>query len=320
MRITGDTRRAAACLGLLLCGASLRAEVRVFVEDINGLAGIQYQCTAGEIVRAFALNVSVDQGQIIGVTNFFRGQSTAAARGYGIFPAAFRDYITVTSGTNVNFNVPGYTPLADVSDRPGDTLPGINSSGVTLEFGALWDPALPAAAPDAAGTLCALQLSQAAQVSITTNSARGGLVSAVAGLALTPVFTGGFVDPNFPFITGITASNGVIIVTFRGGELLTAPTVMGPWSGTGNTNGFYTNSLGAAAANFFRVRRTSSVSPAPAITGLTLSAGILVVSFQGGELITAPGIGGPWSGTGNTNGFYTNAVSSSPAMFYRVRQ
>ena len=32
---------------------------------------------------------------------------------------------------------------------------------------------------------------------------------------------------------------------------------------------------------------------------------------------------GAWSvvsGTGNTNGFYTNAVSSSPAMFYRVRQ
>ena len=318
--MTPHRRIPTALLSLLLSGATLRAEVRVSVQDSNGLACIKYQCTAGEIVRAFALDVTVDQGQIIGVTNFFRGLSTAAARGYGIFPAAFRDYVTVSSGSNADFTVPGYTPLADVSDRPADTLPGLNSSGVTLELGALWDPAVTAAVPDAAGTLCALQLSQAAHVTVTTNAARGGLVSALTGVTLTPVFTGAYVDPNYPYVIAITAESGVVTVTFRGGELLTAPAVTGPWSGSGNTNGLYTNLLSGAASAFYRVRRAAVITPAPGITGITLSGGVLAVSFQGGELMTAPAVTGPWTGTGNTSGSYSNAVSAGPALFYRVRQ
>jgi hypothetical protein len=32
-------------------------------------------------------------------------------------------------------------------------LPGLNSSGVTLEFGGLWDPTVPAAVPPATGAV-----------------------------------------------------------------------------------------------------------------------------------------------------------------------
>src|SRR3974390_2621965 len=134
--------------------------VRVFIQETNGMATMNYQGTGGEVVRAFALDVTVDRGVILGITNFFRGPSTVTNRGYGIFPASFRDNVTITSGTNADWNAAAYGPAAVVADSPAGTLPGLNSSGITLEFGALWAPAVPAAEPPASGTLCALQLSQ----------------------------------------------------------------------------------------------------------------------------------------------------------------
>jgi hypothetical protein len=180
---------------LWLLADSAQATVNVFVTDSNGKAAIQYECTAGEVVRSFALNVSVDQGQIIGVSNYFRGPCTVGAQGYGIFPAAFRDHITVSSGTNANWDVVGYTPLAVVADD-ADTLAGLNSSGVTLELGALWDTTNPATVPPASGMLCVLEISQAAQVTVTTNAVRNGVVSAATGATMPAVFTGATVDPN----------------------------------------------------------------------------------------------------------------------------
>ncbi len=185
-----------------LLAAAAQAEVRVFVEDSNGSALLKYQCTAGEVMRAFALNVSTDRGQIIGISNFFVGPSTAAAHGYGIFPAAFRDHVaaTVTSGTVANWNASGYNPVASVADAPSDTLAGLGSSGVTLEFGAVWDASAPTAAPAASGTLCALQLStdatlQGANVSLALNASRGGVVASPNGTTVTPTLVGAHVGP-----------------------------------------------------------------------------------------------------------------------------
>src|SRR5580765_7685337 len=110
---------------LIVCllAAPARSSVRVFVQDTNGAAAIKYECTAGEVVRSFALNVSVDKGRIVGISDFFRGESKVGAKGYGIFPAAFRDYITVSSGTNANWDASDYTPLAVLADSPTNTLP-----------------------------------------------------------------------------------------------------------------------------------------------------------------------------------------------------
>ena len=245
-----------ACLVLLNCllAASARAEVHVFIQEENRAASVRYECTGGEVVRAFALNVSVDRGQITGVSNYFRGESTPAAQGYGIFPAAFRDHITVGTGTNSNWEVPGYTPLAVVSDRPADTLPGINSSGVTLEFGGLWDPAVPDAVPPATGTLCTLQISQASNLSVAANLSRGGVISSSSDIAITPMFTGAFVDPAFPAITGLTLTNGVITISFVGGELVSAATLGSAWVGIGQTNGVYMETVGQGNCKFYRVR------------------------------------------------------------------
>ncbi len=180
-----------------LLTAVAEAEVRVYVQDINGVAWIKYECTAGELIRAFALDVAVDRGQITGISNFFVGPNSTTARGYGIFPAAFRDHVaaTVTSGTSANWSVSGYDPVGSAADAPADTLGGLDTSGVTLELGALWDPALTAAAPASSGTLCALQLSQGAMVTVAANASRGGVVASPDGNVVAPVFEGAAVGP-----------------------------------------------------------------------------------------------------------------------------
>ena len=313
-------KKCLASVSVCLLSAWAQAEVRVFVQDISGAAWIKYECTAGEVVRAFALNVSVNKGQIVGISDFFRGVSTAEARGYGIFPAAFRDHITPNQGPNIDWNVSHYTPVAVVADRPADTLPGLSSSGVTLEFGGLWDPIDPTTLPDSAGTLCALQISEPAHVSVTANLARGGVASAIPEVQLAPVFSGAFVAPPFPAIIGVTLVGGLLIVYFKDGELLTAPAPAGPWTGTGDTSGTYTNAVQGAVAQFYRVRRYPVVPPFPVITGVTLTNGVMTVHFSGGELLSAPAATGPWTSTGNSTGVFTNAVGGTMARFYRVRQ
>ena len=223
----------------------------MFIQDIQGVASIKYECTAGELVRAFALDVSVDQGQIIGITNFFRGESKPGATGYGIFPASFRDHITVGAGTNIDWQASGYSPLAVPNDDPNGTLAGLNSSGVTLEFGALWDPQASQAMPGAAGTLCDLQLSQPAHVSIAPNVSRGGIVSAIPGSVITTVFAGATVGPA---VTSAQVQQGVVTVLFQGGELQVSTSLSGQWTNTGNTSGTYTEPVQPNQVKFYRVR------------------------------------------------------------------
>jgi hypothetical protein len=239
---------------LFLANVSARASVMVFVEDINGKAWLKYRCTGGEVVRAFALDVTLNHGVFLGVSDFFRGESTVGSHGYGVFPSSFRDHITISSGTNVDWNVSSYTPIAVVADRPAETLPGLNSSGVTLEMGALWNARIQGASPDPSGILCALQISEPAVVSISANPARGGVVSASPENIIVPIFIPASVDPT-AIINTIMIANGVVNISFRGGELESALKLNGPWAGTGNRSGAYSEALGLADTKFFRVRR-----------------------------------------------------------------
>jgi len=63
----------------------------------------------------------------------------------------------------------------------------------------------------------------------------------------------------------------------------------------------------------------SMLSQSPEITGLSLTNNVLTVAFAGGELETAPTLAGPWTGTGNTNGQYSESIAGSQSnRFYRV--
>ena len=244
-------KRLFGILGGVLVAFCARAEVHVFVRDTNGVAWVNYECTSGEIVRAFSLNITADRGQILGVSDFFRGPGTAAATGYGIFPTSFRDQFQGISGTNVNWAAAGYTPLANPLDYPADTLPGLNSGGITLELGGLWDPVAPAATPAAAGTLCALHLSEPAVLSITTNSIRGGIVGAIPGQAIVASFSSA---PVGPLVVSVAPAGGNVTIQYNGGELQTAPNVNGPWTGTGDVSGTHTEPLSPSQTRFYRVR------------------------------------------------------------------
>jgi len=238
----------------LLGMTAAQAEVRVFVEESQGLALINYECTAGEVVQAFALDAVVDRGRIVGISEFFRGESRAGARGYGVFPASFREHLAVTPNTNVDWGSTDYCPLAVPSDYPGDTLPGLDSHGVSLELGALWDPSVPEAIPGPVGTLCALHLSEAALVSLSVNSSRGGVVATSTGLSLSPVFSGAYVNPS-SLIRSVALDGETLTIGFQGGELEYATSIEGPWVATGNSTGRYMELIRTSPARFYRVRR-----------------------------------------------------------------
>ena len=233
-----------------------RAELNVYVEQAAGKAWIKYAATEGEVVRAFALDVQVDAGLILGLSDFFVGESTTQAQGYGIFPSSFRDHSTVLNGSEVIWGVPEYTPLAVASDNPGGTLPGLGSSGMSLEFGGLWDPNVSASIPPASGVLCALEISEAANVTVSGNALRGGVVSAAPGPPLAPVYAGAFVDPSGtgPLISSVTLVDGMLTIRFEGGELESSSSLEGEWTGTGNSTGTYVEAIPSDNARFFRVR------------------------------------------------------------------
>ena len=239
-------------LGVLLSTLPSQGTVRVYVQDVNGVAWLKYQCTAGEVVRAFALDVTVDRGVIFRVSDFAVGVSKPGAQGYGIFPASFRDHATVNGATNITYDLTQYSPLAVPADFPSDTKPGLNSSAVTLELGALWDTRVPGAIPPSAGTLCALHMGGAANVTVAANLSRGGVVASPPEVVFTPVFNGAFVDADAIILSTII-TNGTVQLTFKGGELETAPTVSGPWTGTGNSSGSFSEPVAASGSKFYRV-------------------------------------------------------------------
>jgi len=172
-------------LAALLVTTPALAAVRIIVEPDAEMAAIKYE-TDGEKVRAFALDIVADAGTIDGISDFIRGESTADNPGYGIFPANFGRYITVDADTGevTDWDVNDYTPVADPCD-PG-ALGGLGTDGITIEMGALYYPTDDSSpnAPANSGTLCKLTLSEEANLTVTLNEARGGVVLTGGGAGL----------------------------------------------------------------------------------------------------------------------------------------
>ncbi len=176
-------KKIALILALLVLASTASAAVRVYVEDVNGLAAIKYECTDGETVRAFGLNVTVDEGTITAVSDYHVGMSEVGNLGYGIFPGSFSRTITVDANDgevkDENWLDEDYSPVAYLEDYPDDTLGGLGTDGVTLEFAGLWEVGNDNAKPASSGTLCMLTLSDTAVVSIAANVVRAGTTGVV---------------------------------------------------------------------------------------------------------------------------------------------
>lgn len=167
-------------LSVVMLTAPAWAGVAITVTDLgDGKASIDY--SGADLVRAFALDITVDAGTIDAISDFVIGDDN---NGYGIFPANFSRNIVVdpVTGDVSDWAVAGYTPVADAGD-PG-ALGGLGTSGITIEMGSLYDTK----APPLSGTLCVITCSEPCRVTVTTNATRGNVVLEDASEAVVDLF------------------------------------------------------------------------------------------------------------------------------------
>jgi len=146
---------------------------------------INYTCSAGEQVRAFALEVNLSPSFVItGVSDYKRGESVGPNNiGYGIFPGSFRNVLTPV---DVNWADPNYSPIASTDD-PDAAGSGLGTNRVILEMGSLYVG--DANKPTSTGTLCRLTVrplyrgadtngfgASESNLNFTVNALRGGVV------------------------------------------------------------------------------------------------------------------------------------------------
>jgi len=117
-----------------------------------------------------------------------------------------------------------------------------------------------------------------------------------------------------PEITSCTLTNGVLRVTFAGGELESAWVITGPWTGTGNSSGEHLESVAGGTNKFYRVRSGSVVtppgaasnpSPADDATGVSTTTGL---SWTAGSGASSHDV---YLGTSNPPGFQGNQAGTT---------
>ena len=121
----------------------------------------------GNRPRAFGLNISVDDGNIIAIKNVFEGVCDDVNRGYGIFPGT--DGITITDGVPTSWG----EPIAS-SDDPGAEDTGLDTNEIVIEMGSLYTGAN---TPDPCARLLTIVVSMDCNVSIRGNPERTGSFS-----------------------------------------------------------------------------------------------------------------------------------------------
>ena len=166
-------RKIATILAVLLLASPAMAAVSITITpgpgDCN--ATISYSDDGDPCyVRAFALDITVDDGNIVAVDAAMAGDCNATDKGYGIFPGSFARVIDVAAP---NWADPLYSPVGYADDLPGDTLGGIGTSGVTVEMGSLY---VDGNEPPSSGVLCTVKVSVACNMSVAVNAGRGGVV------------------------------------------------------------------------------------------------------------------------------------------------
>jgi hypothetical protein len=114
---------------------------------------VNYTCSAGERIRAFALELTLDPASgftFNKIDTFKVGESNATSKGFGIFPGKFRDFIDPAAPNWADGN---YNPIAPATDADA-TGTGLGTNKVILELGSLFVG--DANRPASTGTLCRL--------------------------------------------------------------------------------------------------------------------------------------------------------------------
>ncbi len=177
-------RKIVLTLAVVLLAAPVWADVEIKLDYLGeGVVQISYDATGeAQLVRAFALNITATDGNIVAIGDFAIGDNNG---GYGIFPGAFRDApiaVNPTTGQVDNWSVTGYSPLAPAGDPEAEgDIPG---PAITIELGSLYTDA----APSDTGVLCTITVDEnVSKVCVTGNAIRGNVVLEDASEAtLTP--------------------------------------------------------------------------------------------------------------------------------------
>jgi hypothetical protein len=154
-------------LVVLLFAAPVLATVTVTatVEPNTPYVVISYT-SDGNMPRAFGLDITVSDGNIIACTPAMEGECTVSVRGFGIFPGTIDIDDQVTPPVVNTYG----TPVAPAGAR--GALGGIDTNGITIEMGSLYEGPN---APPLSGDLCTIEVSAACTVSIAGNAARCGV-------------------------------------------------------------------------------------------------------------------------------------------------
>jgi hypothetical protein len=142
-------------LAMLLIASPAMAAVEITLSCDGAVATVGYT-TDGEIVRAFALDVTVDGGAIIDVNHI--------STDYYIAPGS----VSISDGAISN----GGNIVAS-DDFPG-TLGGVGTGGVTIEMASLYADGEPA--PGTSGTLFTIEGDADANVAVVLNTIRAGVI------------------------------------------------------------------------------------------------------------------------------------------------
>lgn len=136
-----------ALVVMLLAAPAWAVTVDVYCEQVDTNAVEIRYATDGNRPRAFGLDITVDKGTIVSCDPCMVGECTVTAQGFGIFPGT----IDIAGDGTVN----DYGTPVSPNDLP-DTLPGLDSNGITIEMGSLYvDTNYPADS----GVLCTIVVS-----------------------------------------------------------------------------------------------------------------------------------------------------------------
>jgi hypothetical protein len=154
-----------ALVVLLVAAPAWATEVTLTCEQVPGTTDVEISySTDGTLPRAFGLDISVTDGNIVACEPAMVGECNSVVKGFGIFPG--------TIMIDAVGNVTDYgSPVAPQTDLPGDTQPGLGTSAITVELGSLY---VDGNAPDPCGLVCTITVTKNCDVTAVANVSRAG--------------------------------------------------------------------------------------------------------------------------------------------------
>jgi hypothetical protein len=161
---------------LMLAASASEGTVSLTMSSWGDEITIHYDA-GGEpnLVRAFALNISADNDtNIVAILDDAENAAYYQWQPYNIYPGQVVIEVNATSGKAEI--VDQGSPAADPCEYPGTgTLPGLGTDGITIEMGSLYEKG-EESPPAAAGNLVTFVVNNDCNITVTVNTARGGVV------------------------------------------------------------------------------------------------------------------------------------------------